>query len=71
MAIVARRARGAATAPSTVPPVRLRRPAGPWAAALGAVWAAPSARRAASIRFTEPYVLIEGWYLVRADSPIR
>ncbi|MCF1444171.1 ABC transporter substrate-binding protein [Ralstonia nicotianae] len=28
-------------------------------------------RRAASIRFTEPYVLIEGWYLVRADSPIR
>ncbi|WP_197386420.1 ABC transporter substrate-binding protein [Ralstonia pseudosolanacearum] len=27
-------------------------------------------RRAASIRFTEPYVLIEGWYLVRADSPI-
>ncbi|MGA4396962.1 ABC transporter substrate-binding protein [Ralstonia nicotianae] len=27
--------------------------------------------RAASIRFTEPYVLIEGWYLVRADSPIR
>ncbi|AXV83362.1 ABC transporter substrate-binding protein [Ralstonia solanacearum] len=28
-------------------------------------------RRAASIRFTEPYVLIAGWYLVRADSPIR
>ncbi|MDB0568259.1 ABC transporter substrate-binding protein [Ralstonia solanacearum] len=28
-------------------------------------------RRAASLRFTEPYVLIEGWYLVRADSPIR
>ncbi|MEF9387836.1 ABC transporter substrate-binding protein [Ralstonia solanacearum species complex bacterium KE056] len=28
-------------------------------------------RRAASIRFTELYVLIEGWYLVRADSPIR
>lgn len=36
----------AATAPSTVPPVRLRRPAGPWAAAPGAVWAVPSARRA-------------------------
>ncbi|QHB57372.1 transporter substrate-binding domain-containing protein (plasmid) [Ralstonia solanacearum] len=28
-------------------------------------------RRATSLRFTEPYVLIEGWYLVRADSPIR
>ncbi|MCL9843943.1 ABC transporter substrate-binding protein [Ralstonia solanacearum] len=28
-------------------------------------------RRAASLRFTEPYVLIEGWYLVRTDSPIR
>ena len=28
-------------------------------------------RRAASISFTEPYVLIEGYYLVRNDSPIR
>lgn len=28
-------------------------------------------RRAASIAFTEPYVLIEGYYLVRDDSPIR
>lgn len=28
-------------------------------------------RRAASISFTEPYVLIEGYYLVRDDSPIR
>lgn len=28
-------------------------------------------RRAASISFTEPYVLIEGYYLVHNDSPIR
>ena len=28
-------------------------------------------RRAASIAFTEPYVLIEGYYLVHDDSPIR
>lgn len=28
-------------------------------------------RRAASIAFTEPYVLIEGYYLVRNDSPVR
>ncbi|MGS0621301.1 ABC transporter substrate-binding protein [Ralstonia sp. VS2407] len=28
-------------------------------------------RRAASISFTEPYVLIEGYYLVRDDSPVR
>ncbi|AGW95017.1 ABC transporter substrate-binding protein [Cupriavidus sp. DF5525] len=28
-------------------------------------------KRAATIRFTAPYVLIEGYYLVRDDSPIR
>ncbi|CAJ0744033.1 hypothetical protein R16034_04048 [Ralstonia edaphis] len=28
-------------------------------------------RRATSISFTEPYVLIEGYYLVRDDSPVR
>ncbi|QRQ86000.1 ABC transporter substrate-binding protein [Cupriavidus oxalaticus] len=28
-------------------------------------------KRAATIHFTAPYVLIEGWYLVRDDSPLR
>ncbi|MEM5430232.1 ABC transporter substrate-binding protein [Cupriavidus oxalaticus] len=28
-------------------------------------------KRAATIRFTAPYVLIEGWYLVRDASPVR
>ncbi len=28
-------------------------------------------KRGASIAFTEPYVLIEGYYLVHNDSPVR
>ncbi|SPA53786.1 ABC transporter substrate-binding protein [Cupriavidus taiwanensis] len=28
-------------------------------------------KRATTIHFTAPYVLIEGWYLVRDDSPVR